>query len=425
MVARNSKTQPAPVEQSGTSILPFGQVVDIMSRAFEAQGTAGLILVDGAPLEEIEMTYGADAFRRVIGELVELVRDIAGGWLSGDDCILAGELGSNEILILLFRPRSDPDFFSGVLPQLSKSLNYEFDRMRGRVGYPYLSKALRLPVGFAAALHNPILRGERQLYRLLEQARDESRLSGEVSSRRRRNALTKLVLAEDVSMVYQPIVDMSSDEVYGYEALVRPHAGCGMSSPDDLFDTGKETSLTFDLDSLCRRQGLAGATEIPLGAKLFLNCLPTAIHDPSFRGETLCAQLAEIGLRPEDLVLEISERESIENFTIYREARDYYAGLGVQVALDDTGAGYASLRAVMELSPNFIKLDHYLVSSIDTDPPRQELLRALDAVAKKIGATIIAEGIETEEELQAIKALGVAYGQGYHLGRPGPLPKRR
>ncbi len=425
MATSDPRTDSATAAQGSMPALPFGRVVDIMSRAFETHGTAGLVLVDGAPLEEIEMTYGADAYRKVIGELLELVRDTAGGWLSGDDCILAGELGSNEILLLLFRPRSDPEFFSEVLPQVCRSLNHEFERMRGRVGYPYLSKALRLPVGYAAALYNPILRGERQLYRLLEQARHESSLSGEVNSRRRRNALTKLVLAEDVSMVYQPIVDMGTDEIFGYEALVRPHGGCGMASPDDLFDTGKETGLIFDLDSLCRRRGLAGAGEIPRGAKLFLNCLPTAIHDPSFRGEELCSQLAEIGLGPEDLVLEISERESIENFTIYREARDYYASLGVQVALDDTGAGYASLRAVMELSPNFIKLDHYLLRSIDTDPPRQELLRALDAVAKKIGAKIVAEGIETEEELQAVKDLGIAYGQGYRLGRPGPLPKKR
>jgi EAL domain-containing protein (putative c-di-GMP-specific phosphodiesterase class I) len=131
--------------------------------------------------------------------------------------------------------------------------------------------------------------------------------------------------------------------------------------------------------------------------------------------------LEDLRLRPNDVVFEISERESIHNFDIFREARDYYAGLGFKIALDDTGVAYGSLEAVMELSPDFIKVDQSLVRGIDTDPPRQELLRALNSVAGKIKAEIIAEGIETSEELATIQALGIPYGQGYLFGRAAPL----
>ena len=95
--------------------------------------------------------------------------------------------------------------------------------------------------------------------------------------------------------------------------------------------------------------------------------------------------------------------------------------MGFKVALDDTGVGYSSLGTVMELSPDYIKVDLSLVRSIDTDPPRQELLRALQAVSEKIDAEIIAEGIESREELITLRDLGIPYGQGYLLGRAAPL----
>ena len=130
-------------------------------------------------------------------------------------------------------------------------------------------------------------------------------------------------------------------------------------------------------------------------------------------------------MRPEDLVFEISERESIDNFSIFREAKDHYKELGFQIALDDTGVAYGSLEAVMELSPDFIKVDMSFVRGIDTDPTRQELLRALHAVAGKFGGQIIAEGIESSEELETLQGLGIPYGQGYLFGRAAPLRRHR
>jgi len=424
MVSRMSIGHIRGASEGGTALTPFGMVIDQMSGAFEEVGTAGLVLIDGGPLEEIEIHYGSEAYQNVMEDLTIMVRDVVSKHMRGQDSILTGEFGSNEIVILLFRPRSDPDFFSDVLPRIATGLETAFERIRGRVLHPYYGTTKRLPIGFSASLYNPILRGERQLFRLLEQARQESRLGAKLGARRRRNALTKLVLAGDVTMVYQPILDLNTEEVFGYEALVRPHRGSGMVSADDLFATGKETGLLFDLDNLCRRHGLENARELPAGSKLFLNCLPTAIHDPSFRGDHLTRLLDSIELAPEDLVLEISERESIDNFTIFREARDYYANLGIRVALDDTGAGYASLRAVMELAPDYIKMDHCLIRSIENDPPRQELLEALEGVAKKIGGQIVAEGIETEAECEAVRSLGIAYGQGFYLARPNALPKK-
>ncbi|HPG27434.1 MAG TPA: EAL domain-containing protein, partial [Myxococcota bacterium] len=105
--------------------------------------------------------------------------------------------------------------------------------------------------------------------------------------------------------------------------------------------------------------------------------------------------------------------------------RDHYKELGFQIALDDTGVAYASLEAVMELAPDFIKVDLSLVRDIDADPPRQELMRALHAVAGKLGSQVIAEGIETSQELETLQSLGIPFGQGYLFGRAAPLRRAR
>ena len=176
-----------------------------------------------------------------------------------------------------------------------------------------------------------------------------------------------LILAEDVAILYEPIVNLTTNEILGHEALVRGPWKTDLHSPNRLFQLAEETGLVFELDCLCRRTALRGARGLEAGRKLFLNCLPTAIHDPAFRGEALRKTLEDLRLRPEDMVFEISERESIDNFAIFREARDYYKELGFQIALDDTDVAYGSLEAVMELVPDYIKVDLSLVRGIDTD----------------------------------------------------------
>jgi EAL domain-containing protein (putative c-di-GMP-specific phosphodiesterase class I) len=117
------------------------------------------------------------------------------------------------------------------------------------------------------------------------------------------------------------------------------------------------------------------------------------------------------------VVFEISERESIGNFAIFRELCDRYSELGFQFAMDDVGAGYGTLEAVTELGPDYIKVDIALTRAIESDPARREVLVALNGIARRIGAQIIAEGIETPEQFETLNELGVPYGQGYFLGR--------
>jgi EAL domain-containing protein (putative c-di-GMP-specific phosphodiesterase class I) len=399
----------------------LGETLPRIIERFTRVGAVGLVLIDASRLAAIERQYGAEAHRGAMGDLAALVHDLIADRLGIDDLIVSGETGRNEIVVLVFREPGEVHFYTHELPDLRRIVVEGLFRRGGRVGYPYLKQAPLLPVGTGASLRNPIIGGEAQLSAALGEARDDVELSERLAARHRRKQIFELVLERQIYSVYEPIVEVATRTVFGYEALARGPADSELHTPAALFASASEQDLLFQLDCLCRQSGLAGARDLPGGAKLFLNVRPTSMYDPSFRAEALHRTLESCKLSPSDLVFEISEQESIGNFDIFREVRDYYRKLGLQIALDDTGAGYASLEAVMELSPDYIKVDRAFVSGIDEDLARQELLRALRAVADSIGAKIIGEGLDTLQELETLGRLGIPYGQGWLFGRATPL----
>jgi EAL domain-containing protein (putative c-di-GMP-specific phosphodiesterase class I) len=428
--ASSASGSPEPVGEfalpgDASRVRTQAEEMDRISGSLEKGGALAVVLVDATSLESIERGYGVPAHRNATLKLQRLVEGACREQLDDGDLIVSSERAGDELLVLLFRRRGDSEFYCETLPALAASLADVLKQNGGRIVYPYDRSAPALPVGHAFVLHNPGLRAERQVHEALERARQDADLNARIDARERMKGFSDLLLAEDVTILYEPITNITTREVRGYEGLVRGPWDTEMHAPGQLFGVAEETGLLFELDCLCRRIALRGARGLQPGKLLFLNCLPTAIHDPAFRGDVLRQTLEDLRLRPSDVVFEISERESIHNFDVFREARDYYSELGFKIALDDTGVAYGSLQAVMELSPDFIKVDLSLVRGIDTDPPRQELLRALNSVAGKINAEIIAEGIETSEELETLQGLGIPYGQGYLFGRAAPLRRAR
>lgn len=404
------------------TVLPrLGESLPAIVQRFAAQHLLGVVVVDAGPLARIEERFGHEACQTALANLAALVRDVLEREGDGDEMLVSGEIGRHEIVTLLFRGTRDATFYGGELPGLVRKLQRAFESHGQRVVYPYSRRAPRLATGYAAVIRNPHLGADGQLRTVLEEAREDARLMARGAARRRRKALMAVLMAGEVSSVYEPIVDVQTKTVYGYEALVRGPAGSEFHTPMALFEAAEEEGLVFELDCLCRQAGLDGADGLPSGTRLFLNVRPTTIHDPAFRPEALIRTLERCRLRPSDVVFEISEQESIENFDVFREIRDEYKSLGFQFALDDTGAGYASLQAVIELEPDFIKVDRALVTKLDTDPAKQLLLKALQEVAGGLGARIIGEGLDTLEELEMLGELGIPFGQGWLFGKPTPL----
>ena len=400
---------------------PLGRVLAEVVATFEAKPLLGAVLVDGSPIARIEEQLGHAARGTIMQQLGALVSVVANQVLGADAIVVAGETGRLEVIVLTFREGRDGRFYRDDLPNLVRAIDHALEKRGHRTVYPYARKVPVLGVGFAALVRNPFLGPDTQIRAAIEDAREDAQLKRKTVVRAQRHAFLSVLLAGRVSSVYEPIVDVATKTVYGYEALARGPAGTELHSPAVLFEAAEEHRLVFELDCLCRQSGLDGAVGLPEGTHLFLNVRPTTIHDPHFRPDAVMRTLERSGLSPRSVVFEISEKESIANFATFREIRDEYKSLGFRFALDDTGAGYASLQAVIELAPDFVKVDRSFVAGVDTDRAKQTLVRALQSVAGSIGAQLIGEGLDTLEELEMLGKLNIPFGQGWLFGKPTPL----
>jgi EAL domain-containing protein (putative c-di-GMP-specific phosphodiesterase class I) len=400
---------------------PLPEAIGEIAGWLQEEGALGLILVDASPLGQIERLYGTDPFHRALTALAQRLRNRLTHEVGERFTIASGAMAEEHLLVFLHRPREDQHFFQESLPRLTNELRGYVELSVKRVAYPYLSRPEEIPVGNAFTFHRTFQRAETQIRVLIEKALEAARFELERHRRERVDSLERVLLEESVVSVYEPIVQLADRHVIGYEALARGPVGTGLETPMALFSAADQGDLTYELDVLCRRRALAGAREIDASSRLFLNILPSSIHDPDFTELGIRRALDGLPIGPRNLVLEISEREAISNFPIFREAVDHISRLGVGIALDDTGAGYSSLEAAMELCPDFLKIDMSLVRTLDEDPQRQELLRSLQGLAANMNSRLIAEGIETEAELGVLRELGIDLGQGFLFGRGGPI----
>jgi EAL domain-containing protein (putative c-di-GMP-specific phosphodiesterase class I) len=405
-------------------VLDFGTSVHHITDRFAPGVALSVMVFDLGLLGKIERSYGHPARLEAEANFANLLRQVAGQRLADCDLVLRGEAGRNEMMVVLFRENRDARFYRQEIPGFEQVVARKLEREGAKIFYPYVKGVPQVEMGYAVALRNPKLGADTQLRRILDEAREGIRLNTQLSERKRRRRFHELILDHRVHSVYEPIVEVNTHVVFAYEALARGPEGSEFYTPISMFTEAARQDLVYELDCLCRASGLEGAIGFPEGTKLFLNVLPSAIHDPNFRADRLIATLAECRLSPRDVVFEVSEQESIRDFEAFREMRDYYRKLGFSFALDDTGSGYAGLEALLEISPEYIKVDRAFVSGVDQDTVRQDMLRALLSVAEKTGAKIIGEGLDTLEELSMLGELGVQYGQGWLFGHPTPLRAR-
>ncbi|WP_233490912.1 GGDEF domain-containing protein [Pseudodesulfovibrio indicus] len=221
-----------------------------------------------------------------------------------------------------------------------------------------------------------------------------------------------------VSAHYQPILDFRTDTILGWEALARGPEGSTFRSPVMLFQTAEELGRLFALEKLCREAAISNVGELKDGQKLFLNIHPKTMADPDFSpGQTL-ELMEKYNLTPDNIVFEITEQHSVQDFDLFYRTLAHYRSQGFQIAVDDAGAGYAGLTLIAELQPDYIKLDKSLIDDIHKDPVKRALVETTATFADKIGSRIIGEGIESRDQAVCLKDIGVHCGQGYFLAHP-------
>lgn len=237
--------------------------------------------------------------------------------------------------------------------------------------------------------------------------------------------LQDIVHNYQLTAVFQPIVDLHQAAVVGFEGLIRGPTASVLHSPIKLFGVARDCGMVAEVEYLSRCIVLESFAQLDFAGKIFLNVSPDVLlQKDSKTGETL-RYIEDLGLRPHQVIIEITENTPTLDYQLLRDATSHYRSMGFEIAIDDLGEGFSGLRLWSEIRPNYVKIDKHFIQNIHLDPVKRQFVHSIQEIATKSGARIIAEGIESQDELMAVRDLGIAYGQGYHIARPNATPPRK
>ena len=224
---------------------------------------------------------------------------------------------------------------------------------------------------------------------------------------------------------FQPIIDVTDNSIYGYELLIRGLKKDGtIMPPIEMFDLAGESGLTFNLDRQARETAIISAARENITERLFINFLPSVIYDPNLCLKTTIDLIEKYNFHPHNITFEVVESEEIQDIDHLIRILDFYRERGFRIALDDLGSGYSSLNNLSKLYPDYVKIDMGIIRNIHKDKLRQAIFEALVEMAKKSYICVLAEGVETKEELDFVVSRGANLVQGYYFCKPSKKPLR-
>jgi EAL domain-containing protein (putative c-di-GMP-specific phosphodiesterase class I)/GGDEF domain-containing protein len=384
----------------------------------ERRGRLTVLYIQFVRYSKLEEIYGWERLDEVLQTTANSVREFYDRQRSSEESLLmVSHTGDDDFIFFTDIP--DPvEEAEARINELANDLEVHVRTKLEEEHGEDVAGLFEIYIGSATLFRNPKVRTERQIYRGIREAAAAAR-GVESRERTRKVADLKTLLREgDVYIVYHPIVVTATREIYGYEALARGGTR-PLRSPEVLFGVAEEANLIWELSRLCRKRAIEGIDQhLQENELLFLNIDPHDFRDPTFR----YLDLDELGVEhPERIVLEITERTAITDYPKFQGYLQEFRERGFRFAVDDAGSGYAGLGSIANLSPDFIKLDISLIAGIDTNFMKQNLVETMVSFANDHGIKVIAEGVEREEEFDAVKRLGVHLTQGFLFHQPGTM----
>lgn len=394
---------------TGLPALPA--VLDGVRRLAEARGAVDVVYLDLGRSGWHEAKLGWTAYDEGVREFARLLLGLRGAELSADDVVCLYTVRSDRFLIFQAAGREAGE---GAGPAAARErLLRGVRRALDLAPATSVLRALRVWSGYGRVREQPMTRAERAIQQAVSEAILMTLTQRESADAERLDELHRMIAERRVRSVFHPIVRLADGSSIGHEALTRPLRGMGFESVEDLFAFAESTEYLLEFERLCRHTAIRSAQSMPDLGLLFLNASPRAVEDPDWADGGTERLLAEQGLSPGRVVVEITERTAVGRLDAFQAALKAFKARGYRVAVDDMGAGYASLQTLAAVEPDFLKFDNSLVRDIDKSSIKRGLLESLRTLAEKIRAQVIAEGVEREEERRTLLELGIELGQGF------------
>jgi EAL domain-containing protein (putative c-di-GMP-specific phosphodiesterase class I) len=274
---------------------------------------------------------------------------------------------------------------------------------------------INILVSSLTAVDNPRTRPARHLARTIQEAVKLVAQRQTAEKIELFGALKTVIGDRRLRPAFQPVRHLPDGVIMGYEALIRGPEGSTLEPPTVLFAVAHENEMDVELETVCLETIFANLPRAVGGRRLFVNASAMLLRHPVFLDER---NLAAINRSHTDVVVEISEKEMVRDYGTFQDVLGLVRRANMKIAIDDAGSGYSGLEAILHLKPDYIKVADSLVRNLHADAIKREIITSLAAIGKRIGAVLIAEGIEVEPERRTLVDLGVEFGQGYLLGRP-------
>ncbi len=394
-------------------------VVDDLRRQLEEGSPLGVFTFSLHVEQQLEEAWGWQAYDRLVVELIKSLKTDrgAGGVPEGLLCLPA--VRSDEVFLFV---RLDADSKEKLATDLAERTRHLDDYMREfLVERLPNSERFRNYVGSAVIHADAKVRVERLIYRGIREARGQGSDRSARAEIRGTEVLRSIIAEGRINPVFQPIVELNTSAVVAFEALSWGPPGSGFEDGESLFSFAERADLLLPLERVCRRRILEEAGPIRGRQLLFINLSPAAASDREFLDGAFEALVRAKHFEPSRIVLEITERTYALHHDQFKNVIAELRREGFRIAVDDMGTGYASFSSLAEIEPDYLKFDSVFVHEINRHKIKRDLLDAMLSFARKTDTQVIAEGIETGEELATLTELGVPLGQGFLLARPKPI----
>lgn len=392
------------------------QLSGVAMDCFASGKSLVLVYIDIKDFHSIERGSGHAAADRTLRQIGDVLEKKAPEMVPPGETILTVDKLLGDEFIVVYSYDGIPS--REELQHTCISWHIDFKETLNKVMYGELGKFIDIHVGCAAISPENTGSVDFELYLAIREAQNNACGRLDYKNTKMLDEFRGLLEEMRFEIEYQPVVSLSSGAVLGWEALTRGPRDSHFRSPHVIFNFASEVDMLYRVERLCRYLAVKNLGPIGSEQKIFLNVNPLTIFDKNFvKGET-AKIIQQNGLSHNNIVFEITEQADLRNLPHFKRALEHYREQGYMVAIDDMGAGFSTLQGIAQVRPDYIKIDMSLVRGVDADPVKKALIETFVAFAGRIGCFIIAEGIETENELRTLIKAGVHYGQGYHLGRP-------
>ena len=394
---------------TGLPIHPF----DDPDRAHERIPHLGVIYLQIGKFFGFEELYGWELYDRVLVAVARGIREDVEASRLAPHVYSIRFSGADGFYVLYSLPAPGRGRGPSLENEASRLQGNAAKRLRTAFGGTVVD-LMSVHASSLVASDNPRVRSSRYLVRQLYEA---VRIVSQRQTREKLDLcaqLKKVIGQKQLRPAFQPLRRLSDGVVLGWEALIRGPQGTPFEQPDVLFAVAAENNMEVELETLCLETIFRGLPRRIGSGRLFVNASSTLLRHPVFLDQR---NLTAINRSHQDVVIEISEKEMVD-YSSFGNILSTVRGAGLKIAIDDAGSGYSGLEAILNLRPDYIKVADSLVRRIENDPIKREIITSLAAIGRRIDSTLVAEGIEREEEREALIALGVEYGQGFLLGRP-------